>query len=48
MGARDSLLHIVQELLYNNSLSVDGSKIETTGFKYEVPEPTVEVTMATP
>ena len=26
-----------QELLYNNSLSVDGSKIESTGFKYTHP-----------
>jgi len=32
--------YIDPELLYNNSLSVDGSFIETTGFKYEVPEPT--------
>jgi len=26
-----------QELLYNNSLSVDGSKIEETGFAYDHP-----------
>jgi len=28
------------ELLYNNHLSVDGSKIEKTGFKYDVPQMT--------
>eukprot|EP00052_Salpingoeca_macrocollata_P030427 m.319486 g.319486 ORF g.319486 m.319486 type:complete len:363 (-) comp23189_c0_seq1:30-1118(-) len=31
-----------QELLYNNSLSVDGSKIEALGFAYKHPEPTLE------
>ncbi|KYQ90749.1 NAD-dependent epimerase/dehydratase family protein [Tieghemostelium lacteum] len=30
--------YIDQELLYNNHLSVDGSAIEATGFKYDVPE----------
>lgn len=29
-----------QELLYNNSLCIDGSKIEGTGFRYENPTPT--------
>jgi len=29
--------YLDQELLYNNSLSIDGSKIETTGFSYLVP-----------
>lgn len=29
--------YLDQELLYNNSLSVDGSLIETLGFKYSVP-----------
>lgn len=28
---------LAQELLYNNPLSVDGSFIETTGFRYMVP-----------
>eukprot|EP01113_Clastostelium_recurvatum_P001200 TRINITY_DN104_c0_g1_i1.p1 TRINITY_DN104_c0_g1~~TRINITY_DN104_c0_g1_i1.p1 ORF type:complete len:364 (-),score=134.52 TRINITY_DN104_c0_g1_i1:116-1207(-) len=32
--------YIDPELLYNNSLSVDGSAIEATGFKYEIPAPT--------
>jgi len=32
--------YLDQELLYNNSLSVDGSKIEGTGFTYDVPEMT--------
>lgn len=31
------------ELLYNNSLAVDGSAIEATGFKYEVPNMTVDL-----
>jgi len=31
------------ELLYNNSLSVDGSTIEGTGFRYDVPNVTVEL-----
>jgi len=30
--------YIDPELLYNNSLSVDGSAIEALGFKYELPE----------
>jgi len=30
--------YIDQELLYNNNLYVDGSKITETGFKYEFPE----------
>eukprot|EP01136_Pigoraptor_vietnamica_P033979 Opistho-1_new@97437 len=30
--------YLDQELLYNNSLSLDGSKIEKAGFKYEHPE----------
>lgn len=34
--------YLDQELLYNNSLSVDGSKIESLGFSYEQPEPTLE------
>jgi hypothetical protein len=30
-----------QELLYNNSLSVDGSKVESAvGYKYKVPQVT--------
>jgi len=32
--------YLDQELLYNNSLSVDGSAIEELGFKYDVPEVT--------
>jgi hypothetical protein len=33
--------YLDQELLYNNSLAVDGTKIESTlGFKYTVPEMT--------
>lgn len=31
------------ELLYNNSLSVDGSAIEATGFHYEIPNVTVDL-----
>jgi nucleoside-diphosphate-sugar epimerase len=35
--------YLDQELLYNNSLAVDGTKIETVlGFKYSVPEVTEE------
>jgi len=34
--------YLDQELLYNNSLSVDGSAITKTGFEYQVKEPTVE------
>lgn len=32
--------YLDQEVLYNNSLSVDGSAIEETGFKYDHPEVT--------
>jgi len=32
--------YIDPELLYNNSLSADGTLIESTGFKYEIPAPT--------
>jgi len=32
--------YIDQELLYNNAFSVDGSAIESTGFKYQIPAPT--------
>jgi len=32
--------YLDQELLYNNSLSVDGSKIESTGFTYDYPQVT--------
>ena len=35
--------YLDKELLYNNSLSIDGSKIESTGFKYEVPAITKEL-----
>jgi nucleoside-diphosphate-sugar epimerase len=35
--------YLDQELLYNNSLSVDGSKIESTGFTYDVPAVTEEL-----
>jgi len=35
--------YLDQELLYNNSLSVDGSKIEGTGFTYDHPEVTEEL-----
>jgi len=31
------------ELLYNNSFSVDGSAIESTGFKYTYPKVTTEL-----
>lgn len=42
--SHDPLDHIIaQELLYNRSLSVDGSAIEATGFKYTVAEPTVQL-----
>eukprot|EP01111_Echinosteliopsis_oligospora_P015135 TRINITY_DN587_c0_g1_i1.p1 TRINITY_DN587_c0_g1~~TRINITY_DN587_c0_g1_i1.p1 ORF type:complete len:366 (+),score=96.77 TRINITY_DN587_c0_g1_i1:112-1209(+) len=30
--------YLDQEILYNNSLSIDGSAIEATGFSYEVPQ----------
>jgi nucleoside-diphosphate-sugar epimerase len=32
--------YLDEELLYNNALSVDGSKITKTGFSYKYPEPT--------
>jgi len=35
--------YLDQELLYNNSLSVDGTKIESTGFTYDFPEMTEEL-----
>lgn len=35
--------YLDQELLYNNSLSVDGSAIEATGFVYDHPQVTVEL-----
>lgn len=35
--------YIDQELLYNNSLSIDGAAIESTGFSYTVPEVTVDL-----
>jgi nucleoside-diphosphate-sugar epimerase len=34
--------YLDQELLYNNSLSVDGSAITKTGFSYDVKKPSVE------
>lgn len=35
--------YLDEELLYNNSTSVDGSKITTTGFEYERPEVTIDL-----
>ena len=35
--------YLDKELLYNNSLSIDGSKIEQTGFQYQVPRMTKEL-----
>ena len=35
--------YLDQELLYNKHLRVDGSKIETTGFSYQQPRPTLEL-----
>ncbi|KAL6041968.1 Epimerase domain-containing protein [Balamuthia mandrillaris] len=35
--------YLDQELLYNNSLSVDGSKIERAGFTYDHPEMTTDL-----
>lgn len=32
--------YLDQEILYNNSLSIDGTAIEATGFSYEVPQVT--------
>lgn len=31
------------ELLYNKHLSVNGTKVETTGFHYEVPEVSLQL-----
>jgi len=33
--------YLDEELLYDNALSVDGTKIVGTGFSYQYPEPTV-------
>jgi len=38
--------YLDQELLYNNHLCIDGSKIEGTGFTYEVPEINEELVRA--
>eukprot|EP01087_Luapelamoeba_hula_P011927 TRINITY_DN330_c0_g1_i1.p1 TRINITY_DN330_c0_g1~~TRINITY_DN330_c0_g1_i1.p1 ORF type:complete len:396 (-),score=64.61 TRINITY_DN330_c0_g1_i1:84-1193(-) len=35
--------YLDQEVLYNNAMSVDGSKIEATGFTYDVPVVTEEL-----
>jgi len=35
--------YLDEELLYHNSLSINGQKITTTGFNYRYPEPTVEL-----
>jgi len=35
--------YLDQELLYNNALSVDGSKIESTGFRYDHPQMTEQL-----
>ena len=35
-------LHFYQELLYDNHLCIDGSKLEESGFSYNYPELTVE------
>ena len=40
---KNYLTHIVKELLYNNSLCVNGTKICSTGFQYTKPEPTLQV-----
>lgn len=34
--------YLDKELLYNNSLAVDGSKVESLGFEYRWPHPTIE------
>lgn len=39
----DVLHYVQQELLYDNHLFVNGSKIEESGFSYNYPELTVEV-----
>jgi hypothetical protein len=39
----DSFWLKIQELFANKHLHVDGTKIESTGFQYEVPEMTVEL-----
>jgi len=38
--------YLDKELLYNNALAVNGSKIEQTGFQYNHPEPTLELLRA--
>ena len=35
--------YLDRELLYNNHLRVNGSKIEQTGFSYSIPRPTKEL-----
>lgn len=35
--------YLDQELLYNKHLHIDGSKIETLGFSYQEPRPTLEL-----
>ncbi len=35
--------YLDRELLYNNHLRIDGSKIESSGFSYHVPKPTREL-----
>lgn len=35
-------MHFPQELLYDNHLCIDGSKLEESGFSYNYPELTVE------
>ena len=35
--------YLDRELLYNNHLRIDGSKIEKTGFSYSIPQPTKEL-----
>jgi len=35
--------YLDRELLYNNHLRVNGSKIEQTGFSYSTPKPTKEL-----
>lgn len=34
---------LLQELLYNKHTNINGSKIESTGFQYEVPNMTVDL-----
>lgn len=35
-------MHLYQELLYDNHLCINGSKLEESGFSYNYPELTVE------